>query len=224
MPQNDEPNQLHKLFEKGRLYKIAKGNIVQSSDYRHVINLVKTGFIKRYMIANDGTIGVQSIYGADDVFPLTLIFQTLFEQAIYEGPEVYHYQAMSDAELYAIDKTTLLTAVQEQPVLYKDILQEAGKRFHSNIQHLENIALKGAYNRVAHELVYLGRRYGATGEQGVQIDLPFSHQDLADILSLTRETVSTSIKELRSNGLIKNGQGRSIIIPSLAKLEETAYN
>jgi CRP/FNR family transcriptional regulator len=223
MAEQDYTREFHKLFGEGRSYTVPKGNIVQSSDYRHVINLVRSGYIKRYMIGGDGNIGVQSIYGPQDVFPLTLVFKALFDQDIYHGPEVYHYQAMTDTELCSIDKTTLVNSAEKNPLIYKAILSEAGKRFNSNIQQLENIALKTAYNRVAHELYYFSKKFGSPADGGRQIDLPMSHQDIADILSITRETVSTCIKELRDKGLVKTSNGKKIFLPNPEKLAAEAY-
>lgn len=70
-------------------------------------------------------------------------------------------------------------------------------------------------------LAYLARRFGKKTSAGVELSLSLTHQDLADILSLTRETVSTSIIKLRKKKLVKTTKG--IVIPDIKKLEEEAY-
>lgn len=221
MERSNTSNKLRALMKKGRRYKIARDHILQSSDTRQAVNLIETGYVKRYMIANDGSIGVQSIYGPDDFFPLTIVFKALFNQDIYQGPEVYHYQTITDTEFYTIDRVVLETGVQKDPLLYRDLLVQAGKRFHSNIQQLENLSLKSSYLRVSHQLLYFAKKFGVKQATGVRIDLPLSHQDIADVLSITRETVTNSIKILRDKGLIKTG--KYILVPNLKKLEKEAY-
>ena len=209
------------LLGKGRQYKVPKGQIIQSTEDRKVFNLLVSGYVKRYLIANDGSIGVQVVYGPDDVFPITLAFKLMFNQDIYDGPEVYYYQAMTDAEIYTIDQSTLKEAVKANPILYRDLMSIAGRRLHSTLNGLENLTLRNSYKRVAHQLGYFAHRFGKRTSAGTEIKLQLTHQDLADILSLTRETVSTSIIRLRKNGLIKTN--KLILVPDLKKLQEEAY-
>jgi CRP-like cAMP-binding protein len=215
-------NKLHNLITKGRQYKLAKGQIIQSTDERQVVNLICEGYIKRYLISNDGSLGVQVIYGPGDIFPLTLAFKVLFNQDIYEGPEVYYYEAMTDAEIYTIDTNTLLDAAKKDEEIYKFLLQESGVRLHSMINGLENLSLRRSHKRVAHQLAYLAHRFGKKTASGTQINIPLTHQDMADILSATRETVSQSMAKLRDKKLIKTN--KFIVIPDIKKLEQEAYS
>jgi CRP-like cAMP-binding protein len=213
--------ELHKLLMTGKRSKRAKGQIIQSTEGQRTINLVESGFIKRYLISNTGSLGVEVIYGKGDIFPLTLMFKTLFNQDIYEGPEVYFYEAMCETKIFTIDISTLQEAVEKNPLLYRDLLTESGRRLHSTLNGLENLALKSSYRRVAHQLVYFGSQFGEQKLSGTKILIPFTHQDLADVLSLTRETVSTCIAKLRDKNLIKTG--KYIVIPDIEKLKDEAH-
>lgn len=187
-----------------------------------MIRLVKDGYIKRYIIRNDGSIAIQSIYGPDDAFSLTLAHLILVDQEIYQGPETVYYEAMSAVVIYSAEGEALKDYAQQNPMVYKDLFKETGPRFHSNIQMLENLAMKSSYNRVAHQLLYYAKYCGKQQRSGTKICLPLTHQDLASILSLTRETVTNSIIKLREAGLIKGG--RSLVVVDLAALQEAAYN
>jgi CRP-like cAMP-binding protein len=213
---------LKSMMLKGRKFKLAKGQIVQSTDDRRVFNYITSGYVKRYLIANDGSLGVQVIYGPGDVFPITLAFSVLFDQEINESPETYYYEAITEVELYTINETELKDSVEADPRLYKDLMSVAGKRLHSTLHGLENLTLKNSYHRVAHELLYIAVRFGEQKSTGTKILIPLTHQDLADILSLTRETVSTCMVQLREKGLITTN--KSIVIKDTKKLEEEAYS
>lgn len=217
-----QSSDLRTLLLSGRRHKLSKKQILQSTEDRQVINLVRSGYIKRYLIANDGTLGVQVVYGPGSIFPVTLALKVLFKQEMYSR-EVFYYEAMSDAEVYTIDISVLAKAVESNPVLYKDLLEETGKRLNSTLQGLENLTLKSSYKRVAHQLAYFASRFGEKTDSGLRIDVSLTHQDLANILSLTRETVSTCMSDLREKGLIKTDK-QKIIVTSLAKLEKLAYS
>jgi CRP/FNR family transcriptional regulator len=50
--------------------------------------------------------------------------------------------------------------------------------------------------------------------------LPLKRADIADFLGLTIETVSRQITRLRKAGIIQLEDNRTVIIPSLQKLED----
>ncbi|HET7827599.1 MAG TPA: Crp/Fnr family transcriptional regulator [Candidatus Saccharimonadales bacterium] len=215
-------SRLQNMMLDGRKFSLSKGQIIQSTEDRRVFNYLTEGYVKRYLIANDGTLGVQVIYGPGDVFPITLAFSILFDQQISESPEVYYYEAITDGEIYTVNEADLKEKVEADPNLYRDLMAISGKRLHSTLHGLENLTLKSSYFRVAHELHYLALRFGKKESKGTKLLIPLTHQDLADILSLTRETVSTAMAQLRKNNLIK--VDKNIIVPDMVKLEAEAYS
>lgn len=215
-------DELRAMMLKGRKFKLAKSQIIQSTDDRRVFNYITAGYVKRYLIANDGSLGVQVMYGPGDVFPITLAFSILFDQKINESPETYYYEAVTEVEVHTINELELKENVEANPRLYKDLMAVAGKRLHSTLHGLENLTLKNSYHRVAHELFYIANRFGEQKPSGVKILIPLTHQDIADILSLTRETVSTCMVQLRDKKLISTT--KNIVIKDMKKLEEEAYS
>lgn len=207
---------LTQLMLTGRHYKRAKGQVVQSFDDTAAVKLLKTGYVKRYLISKDGSLGVQSIYGPGYFFPLTAALMSLLNQKIYHGAETYYYEAITNAEVYSLSLEALKAAAKADPLIYRDVLFESGKRLESNIQQLENMALRQPGMRVAHELVYLARQFGEVTPSGTKLAMPLTHQDLSDILSLSRETVSRAIIKLREDGLL--GAGSRIEIPDIDRL------
>lgn len=222
MMELNRTNDLKVLLLTGRPHKLSKKQILQSTEDRQVMNLISSGYIKRYLIGNDGTLGIQVVYGPGNIFPVTLALKALFNQEVY-SQEIFYYEAMSDAEVRTIDISVLKKAVESNPLIYRDLLLETGKRLHSTLQGLENLTLKSSYKRVAHQLAYFASRFGEKTESGVRINVSLTHQDLAHILSLTRETVSTCMSELREKGLVRADKQRIIVI-SLKKLEAEAYS
>src|SRR3954469_4590113 len=147
---------------------------------------------------NDSSLSTDLVYGPGDVFSLMLIFRVLYDREILDSPEIYYYEAITDdVEVYSLSADELKKYVSESPILYKDLLNEAGKRMTYETHGLENISMKDAYKRVAHQLDYYGRHFGENAGTVVRIIPPLTHQDIADLLSLTRETVSACMARLR---------------------------
>jgi CRP-like cAMP-binding protein len=217
-------NALHRLMiTEGKSYTYKKGQLIHSTDGRLELSLIKSGFVLRYQISNNGSINIQSIYGKNDFYPLSLAFKLLFNRTLYGGPETIFYEALSETEIYSLGNDLFVKAVKDEPVLYQELLIEAGKRLSANIQKIENIAMANSEKRVAHQLLYYAIRFGKIKTNGsTQLDLPLTHAVLASSLSLTRETVSQCIGSLRKRGLIK-ARRQSFLIPNLQKLEAFAY-
>ncbi|MBX4201768.1 Crp/Fnr family transcriptional regulator [Candidatus Saccharibacteria bacterium] len=213
---------LKNLMQEGRKLNLPKGQIVQTTDDRRVFNLLSEGYVKRYLIANDGSLGVQVLYGPGDYFPITLAFSAIFDQTINESPETYYYEAITPVTIFTIEEAKLKDSAEKQPILYKDLLAISGKRLHSTLHGLENLTLANSYRRVAHELYNLGQRFGEKKSTGTRVKLQLTHQDIADILSLTRETVSTCMVQLRKKKLITADKSH-ITIKDMEKLKDEAY-
>lgn len=209
---------LHKLVLGGQQQQFEKGTLIQESDRgRHGLYYINSGYVKRYSISAEGTKSVQVIYGPGDFFPLTLALNSLLDQSIYQGLETYYYETMDDAELVAVDAEILNRAIDANPILYRDILAVAGNRLHSNIQRLENQSLENTYKKVAHQLIFYARRFGRETQEGTEIMVPLTHQDIAEVLSVARETVTREMAKLRDKGSIK--VGGYIILSDLEELE-----
>ena len=184
--------------------------------------MVVKGYVKRYLILDNGSLGVQIIYGPQDMFSLTKTYDLLLGQSIYDGPEVYYYETMTDTQLYTLDAESFAQAVQKNPLLYKELFSEAGQHLKTCVHRIENISLGSTYVRVAHELLFCAKRFGIASPWGVKLTLPLTHQDIANIVGITRETVTKAIIRLRQDGLISDS--RRISILDLKGLEQTAYH
>jgi CRP/FNR family cyclic AMP-dependent transcriptional regulator len=212
---------LHELLLNGRKLHLSKGQVFQSSNDRQQLSLVTEGFVKRYSITSRGTLGIQSIYGKDDIFPLTPVFKLFFDQDIYHGDEVFYYEAMSTSEIFTVDNQTLKQAVDADNDLYKELFSVAGERLESNIRQLENLSLHNSHNRVAHIVYFFARRFGEKQKNGVKLNMPLTQQDLADLLGASRETISMAIGKLRDQKLLLNS--RNIVISDMKRLRQEAY-
>jgi CRP-like cAMP-binding protein len=217
-------SKLHDILRNGRKYSIAKQQILQSTDDREVVSIIASGYFRKYLITNDGSLGAMIIYGPDDIFPITMLYKKLFNQPLYHGIETHFYEALTPAEVYTVDAEQLVEAIKQDNGLYPDLLQEVGRHLDFCINSIENIALRNAEKRIAHMLCYFARKFGSKTKDGVQIDMPLTHQSIGEILNITRETVSTNIKGLRDRGLLKAKGSGSIIVPDLEKLEAEAYS
>lgn len=202
MDYSREDSPLYKLLLNGKNFKLPKGQVISAYEESAMLNLIKSGYVKRYLITNDGTKGIQVIFGPSDIFPLTPVYKTLYKLGVYSGPEQYYYESMTEIEMYSISQPTLQEAVEDNHLIYKDLFYAAGLRLNSYIHRLESMSLRAANKKVANQLAYLAGIFGKKTDEGTTIEVPLTHQNLADILNLARETVTHCLVRLEEKGLI----------------------
>lgn len=212
---------LKNLFSSGRRYELEKGEFLPINEVNDSLFLITEGYVKRYLITNDGSIAVQIIHGPGGVLPLTPIFKDFTELNIYEGPEKFFYETMTNVIYHTIKFSDLQTELEKSPLLYRDLLKISAGRIRYLVHTLENQAMRGAYNRVAHQLLHFANTFGTTTLKGIKINLPLTQSDIASTLSITRETTSSAITRLNKTGIIKTG--RNILITDKERLSQEAY-
>ncbi len=79
-------------------------------------------------------------------------------------------------------------------------------------QRIINLELKSAHERIAYRLLFLAKYYGKERDGIVTIVVPTTYQDIADSISLTRETVNRVILEFIAKKYIKRTTNSLAII------------
>lgn len=65
--------------------------------------------------------------------------------------------------------------------------------------------------RLAHLLIELSKSDGVKEAQGIRLRAKLTHQEMANLIGCSRETVSTTLGQFRDDGLI-HMDGRTIVI------------
>jgi CRP-like cAMP-binding protein len=69
-------------------------------------------------------------------------------------------------------------------------------------------------DRVREKLMQLARTHGKVGTKGLLLDIPLTHELLADMVGSTRETVTRALTQLAEEGLVQHEPGRYRIAAS----------
>ena len=86
-------------------------------------------------------------------------------------------------------------------------------------RRLEDVVSVPATRRLAHLLVQLG---DPPGDCPLTVELPFSHEELANIVACSRQTVTEALNRWRSQGAIRY-TGKVIVITHPRQFLSEAY-
>jgi CRP-like cAMP-binding protein len=198
-------------FKKGQLL-IFQGEVPR---FGYVL---KKGRIREYDISKQGNEQTTWLINVSEVFP----FPWLIGAATTAS---YYYETASDCQLYILGKDDYQELLRINKVFLMHELERQAKKEISQTRRLAAILNSKAEYKLVNTFQYLIESYGyKIDNDNVEINIPLTHQEIANLTGLTRETVSKELSAMKKNGLISQRKNRSIYtinIPLLNKLLST---
>jgi CRP-like cAMP-binding protein len=87
-------------------------------------------------------------------------------------------------------------------------------------RRLKSLLFRSNRERLIYLLLELAEKYGRTNPDGLLIGIKLSHQELANMIGSTRETVTVLLGELQSEGLLAI-QRRQVILRNPTRLADS---
>lgn len=176
------------------------------------VQIIRSGIVKVYGITSDGVQRTVTLLGAGDVFPTSWAFEKT-EKAIY------YYEAVSECTILATPREVFLRAVDQNSELKSQIFETYMSHYIAATMHIYALEHSHAEDKLVYILLYLATRFGVPTEEGkTRINLRLSHQDIAEMVGITRETAAVELHKLKKKGYIQ--YQRFIYHVDMDKLQE----
>lgn len=202
---------INKFFSRFKKLSFKKGEtILRADDKPGGVLYLKKGYIRLYSLSKDAQELTLIIFKAEDVFPLMW--------TINDTPNAYYVEAMTAAELYQVPKEKFLTFIKNNNEVLFELTSRVLTRFGGVLNRMEYAIFGHAQNKVASIVLICAERFGIKDKQDVVIQVPLTHQDIANLIGVARETVSIEMEKLQQKGLI-NHQGKYLVIKNIQKLK-----
>ena len=128
-------------------------------------------------------------------------------------------ETMSSAEIVSIEKEEFERIICANPERLTRFMMKISEQMSDALTLLEDFRGRDVASRLASVLVRFSKQYGVEKESSVVIDLPFTHQDLANMIGTARETVSRNMARFRAEGYLRDSQTATLEILNLNSLE-----
>ena len=116
-----------------------------------------------------------------------------------------------DSTLLVLKREAFKKHLEENPATAVNVLAELSKRLRKADEIIGNLALLDVYGRVARMLMDLAEKDGEQTEEGIIIHKRPTQQDIASMVSTSRETVSRALNEFQKRGLLVM-DGKKVIL------------
>lgn len=191
--------------------KYRRGSIIfNENDPADYFYIIKEGRIKISKLSKDGRELIIGIFGENGIFGDVPVFDG--------GPYPASAAAMTDAIIWSINRNEFEALVKKYPEISLKLIRVLGRRLRQAHNLLRDMALKNVPQRLANLLKKLRKEYGSEEGGLVVLELPFSRRDMAEMIGVSRETVTRELAKFVKAEIL-DVNGKRIIIRDEAKLD-----
>ncbi|TPG77240.1 Crp/Fnr family transcriptional regulator [Pseudomonas arsenicoxydans] len=156
-------------------------------------------------------IGAVSEQGKEALLSLVEPPHWFGEICLFDGQARTHDAfAVGTCTLLHIPQTALLKLLDEQPVYWRQLALLMSHKLRLTFINLEQLSLMPAPARLAHRLLMIAAGYGEIDPPRRVLQLP--QEQLASLLSLSRQTTNQLLKELQGQGILNLKYGEIEIV------------
>ena len=156
-----------------------------------------------------------SIGGREQVLAVNNPGETVAELPVFDGgPYPASAIAIEDTEIAFVSRRDFQAYCIEHPEVALKVLAVAGARLRRLVGIVEELSFTTIRQRLVSVLIKLAEREGNSTPQGVEIQLPASHQELANQLGTVRELISRNLMRLQAEGLLEV-DARQIVVKDM---------
>ncbi len=120
--------------------------------------------------------------------------------------------AAEGSELLTIQAETLHDLLSRDPHLTRHLLRHSAAITTYMDERIKMLAFLDVPSRLAGTIIWLADRYGVRGDHGIEIPYWFTHQEMADLIGSTRETVTTVLADFKREGLVDTRNHHFVIM------------
>lgn len=180
--------------QRPELYR--KGSFVyHQNQIKNFVYLIKSGRVNISILNVDGKIRSLFICGEGALFGEISNFSSPYNCA--------QAQVVSDSVIYKIDKNRYKSLFLSNNTVANNTAVVLAKKVRVLTAQMESMMFPDAIKRVANILLYLSGQYGKPCDDGIQLTISFSHQEVANLIGMSRVTVTNAFKQLMDNGVIR---------------------
>jgi CRP-like cAMP-binding protein len=195
-----ETAELVELFRvRGLKQTYRKGDfVIRPGDTPPGIFYIYKGLVKAYDITKYNEENLLIIRKEDEVFPLIWAI-TGQERAVI-------YQALAPTVTWQISREVFLEFIKNRPKALAPVLDMTIEMYRLHSERILNLEYRTVRERIISFLLTMSQRFGKRIPEGMLIEVPLRHQDIASSVNASRETTSRELSALERKGLLSTKQ------------------
>ncbi|MCR4316993.1 MAG: Crp/Fnr family transcriptional regulator [Planctomycetes bacterium] len=182
--------------------------VYQSGDPASQVYFVTEGYLRREKVSDRGQKKIVGLLHDGDVFGENAVFGEISRDEMVI--------AVTNSIVEVVDAKELWTRAQNKSGALRGMLRHVHERAQRAEAEIEELVFLNLYGRLGKLLLSLAERYGVQtiheGKPATLIDLALTHQEIAQMLGATRETISKALNMFKRDGAIANSSSFITIV------------
>lgn len=172
--------------------------------------IVKEGTVKMVKHSPSGREMIIAVMTAGDV---------IGEVAVFDGGS-YPASAlgMGKGAILKVARKDFIYLLKKSPSVALEIIGDLGRKLRGALSVARELRGERVEGRIAMVLLKLAKKVGSPAEGGVALNIPFTRQDIADMVGSTIETTIRVISKFKKDGIVKDSKGKMTL--DLKRLEK----
>jgi CRP-like cAMP-binding protein len=189
------PAESQRLEQASTLRSFARREMIYfPGETGHAVLVLARGRVKIKTVTPDGRESILAFIDEGELFG---------ELAIVDSaPRGEFAEAVEPSQVLAVPRDEIVWLMGRRPDIALHITKLFGLRLRRIENRLRNILFRSNRERIGALLIELLETHGRKDDDGWEIQLRLSHQDLANLIGATRETVTVTLGQLQREGLI----------------------
>ena len=171
----------------------------ESADSLYVL---RKGMVRLISLSDQGRETILHILKPDEVFG---------ELLLSEEKRAFTAIATEDSLVTIISQESFVELLSAVPTVTLNFIRLLSKRLATVERGLAEFSHTWSYHRLAKVLLQLSEKYGQEVPAGTLINVHLTHEDLANLIGTSRETVTTQLSKFKRMGLLKR-EARHFIV------------
>jgi cAMP-binding proteins - catabolite gene activator and regulatory subunit of cAMP-dependent protein kinases len=188
-----------------------KSVIFSEGSEKEAVFFIREGLVKTFKTDANGHEQIVSFLKTGDMFPHTGFFN--------QSPYPATAEAIVDTHLAAIPVRLFEQLMLNTPSIAVKMMRVMGDKIVELQEKLQSLSGQDVKHRVLSFLLKLAEKHGETQGNRIAINLPMTHQEIANSVGTTRETINRLLNQLAKENILKTDRNRIIII-DLAALKQ----
>jgi len=188
------------LIKSSTVRAYDKGQTILYPDDSNVnLYLIKSGAVTMEAITDAGEKKILYIFGASHMFPMVSFTEK-------SASSSWFYTALVDTEVYVVSYEAFMQELKEIDgfTAYNTLLSQMLAEVHELLLRISDHTRTDSTEKIISMLLFLLEHHTSRASSNWRVvQFPVTHQFLADMTGLTRETVSLALKILAEKKLIR---------------------
>lgn len=200
------------LFHQGTRLVYEKGEfVIRPGGPPQGVFYILSGLVKAYDITK---------YGEENLLIIRKPGETIGMTWSITGQDRHIiYATLAPTELLQISREQFTSFLQANPAAALPLVDMLVDMYRLHSERIMSLEYRTVRERLVAFLLSMARRFGTETPEGMLLEVPLRHQDIASSISATRESVGRELAAFERQGLVANRQ-LTITIKDLPRLRK----